>query len=388
MQRWRPRANMFCDFSTPPVQSTAPATKRWCQVIRSAAPVAQNHLSKPTDLMLQNATPLRKSAPGPPNSSDEHVSCTAPATRNASLQILFKCPTPAIVFGNATEPSRFADFEKVHNPLCLPRETTSERPKVVRSWGVLYILTSKCASRHNGVHFFDIATSKSAPMLKCFIHFDLEMCFAPQRRALFRHLKFQKWSRACAVKWRWSLSARPATCSKALNARSCAGEPDRSLDQTSNDKFRQRTKTNLLGTIASAFAILLSRGTRKRTVTTEVSSTADSSDRRRAGSQKMQRLSSRRSCAHGWQSEATDGPKGGWGLLSFSLFLSLSLAIYLPTYLSIYVSIYLSIDRSIDRSIYRSIDPSIYLPIYLSIHPSISVSLSLSSNYLSIYLST
>jgi len=54
--------------------------------------------------MLQNATPLRKSAPGPPNSSDEHVSCAAPATENASLQILFKCPTPAIVFGNATKP--------------------------------------------------------------------------------------------------------------------------------------------------------------------------------------------------------------------------------------------------------------------------------------------
>ena len=28
----------------------------------------------------------------------------------------------------------------------------------------------------------------------CFVHFDLEMCFAPQRRALFRHLNFQKWS--------------------------------------------------------------------------------------------------------------------------------------------------------------------------------------------------
>ena len=26
--------------------------------------------------------------------------------------------------------------------------------KVVREWCVLYILTSKCASRHNGVHFF------------------------------------------------------------------------------------------------------------------------------------------------------------------------------------------------------------------------------------------
>ena len=88
----------------------APATKNWCQVIRSAAPVTQNHLSKPEDLMLQNATRLRKSAPWPPNISDEHVLCTAPATRHASFQILFKCPTPAIVFGNATRPSRFAHF--------------------------------------------------------------------------------------------------------------------------------------------------------------------------------------------------------------------------------------------------------------------------------------
>ena len=57
----------------------------------------------------------------------------------------------------------------------------------------LYILTWKCASRHNGVHFFDIATSKSGPT-RCFVHFDFEMCFAPQRRALFRHRNFQKWS--------------------------------------------------------------------------------------------------------------------------------------------------------------------------------------------------
>ena len=42
-------------------------------------------------------------------------------------------------------------FDKVHNPLRLPGETTSEPPK-------------------------------------------FEMCFAPQRRALFRHLNFQKWS--------------------------------------------------------------------------------------------------------------------------------------------------------------------------------------------------
>ena len=104
-------------------------------------------------------------------------------------------------------------------------EATSEPPKVVREWCVLYILTWKCASRHNGVHFFDIwtsksgprpsvfntfdlemcfapqrralfdiGTSKSGPRMVCFVHFDLEMCFAPQRRALFRHRNFQKWS--------------------------------------------------------------------------------------------------------------------------------------------------------------------------------------------------
>jgi hypothetical protein len=55
-----------------------------------------------------------------------------------------------------------------------------------------YIFAWKCASRHHGVHFFDIATSKSGPNMVCFVHFDLEMCFAPQRRALFRHLNFQK----------------------------------------------------------------------------------------------------------------------------------------------------------------------------------------------------
>ena len=72
--------------------------------------------------------------------------------------------------------------------------STSQLPRVVRTWCVLYILTSKCASRHNGVHFFDISTSKSGPTMVCFVHFDFQMCFAPQRRALFRHLNFQKWS--------------------------------------------------------------------------------------------------------------------------------------------------------------------------------------------------
>ena len=56
------------------------------------------------------------------------------------------------------------------------------------------LLTSTCASRHNGVHFFDMSTSKSGPNMRCFVHCDFQMCFAPQRRALFRHLNCQKWS--------------------------------------------------------------------------------------------------------------------------------------------------------------------------------------------------
>ena len=50
----------------------------------------------------------------------------------------------------------------------------------------------------------------------------------------------------------------------------------------------------------------------------------------------------------GWQSESTDGPKGAWGLLSFSSF---SLFLWLSTYLPIYLlCIYLSIDLSLSLS--------------------------------------
>ena len=56
-------------------------------------------------------------------------------------------------------------FDKVHNPLRLSRETTSEPPKVIRT-------------------------------PRFFLHVDFETCFAPQRRALFRHRNFQKWSDA------------------------------------------------------------------------------------------------------------------------------------------------------------------------------------------------
>ena len=130
--------------------------------------------------MLQNATPLGKWAPWPPNISNEHVLCTAPATRNASLQILFKCSTPAIVSGNAAKPLRFAHFWQ------------GAQSFAPATWN-------------------DIWTSKSGPNSWCFVHFDFEMCFAPQRHALFRHLNFQKWSSAGVFSTFWLRNVLRAT---------------------------------------------------------------------------------------------------------------------------------------------------------------------------------
>ena len=115
---------------------------------------------------------------------------------------------------------------------------------------------------------------------------------------------------------------------------------------------------------------------------------------------------------HGWQSQSTDGPKGGWGLLSFSLFLSLFLSLslsislsfspflwlstYLPTYLSIYLSfylsIYLSISLSLCLSVCLSVRPSVRRSVCLSVCLSLSLSRSMDlsidrSIYLSLSLS-
>ena len=87
-------------------------------------------------------------------------------------------------------------FDKLQNPLRWPRGTTSERPKVVRDRQLLTILSSKCAARRNGLHFFIISSSKSGLRPSVFYTFSFHMCFAPQRRALFQHLNFQKCSEA------------------------------------------------------------------------------------------------------------------------------------------------------------------------------------------------
>ena len=74
--------------------------------------------------------------------------------------------------------------------------STSQLQKVVWECQFFNIFTWKRASRHSDVQFFDISTSKSGPKLRCFVHFDFKMCFLPQRRAIFQHLNFKKWSGA------------------------------------------------------------------------------------------------------------------------------------------------------------------------------------------------
>ena len=70
----------------------------------------------------------------------------------------------------------------------------SQLQKVVRDRQFFNIFTCQCASRHSGVQFFHIATSKSGPPMRCFVHFDLKMFFSLQRRAIFPHRNFKKWS--------------------------------------------------------------------------------------------------------------------------------------------------------------------------------------------------
>ena len=96
---------------------------------------------------------------------------------------------------------------KVQNPLHLPGKT--EPSKVVRAPGAFNMLTWKYASHHNGAHFFDMSTSKSAPV--GFVHFDFDVCFMPQRLALSRHLNYQKCSKHSGLCTFWPRNVLRAT---------------------------------------------------------------------------------------------------------------------------------------------------------------------------------
>ena len=88
---------------------------------------------------------------------------------------------------------------------------TSELPKVARECGVFHILTYKYASRHSGVPFLDIGTSKMGPGSLCFPRFDLQICFAPQPRGIFEHRNVQNGSGAEVFCTFWRTNVLGAT---------------------------------------------------------------------------------------------------------------------------------------------------------------------------------
>ena len=101
----------------------------------------------------------------------------------------------------------------MHSGLYLPKPSAQLLPPYLNpdACGVFNIFTSKCASRHNGVHFFNISTSKSALTPSVFYTFDFEMCFAPQRRALFWRRNFYKCSEAEVLWTFWLRNVLRAT---------------------------------------------------------------------------------------------------------------------------------------------------------------------------------
>ena len=85
---------------------------------------------------------------------------------------------------------------------------SAELPRVFRSWRPQHffdILACTCASHHRRVHCLINSASKSNPNMWCFYHLDLEMCFVPQRRAIFdlsspRWLHTRRFSPKCLEK--------------------------------------------------------------------------------------------------------------------------------------------------------------------------------------------
>ena len=115
--------------------------------------VSLHHLGTPDDLMLQNATLLRKSAPWPSNISAEHVSCSAPATRCFICADLLQRPMPANVFEMVAKPSHFVHFWPGAEPHALATQNDVSTSKNGASMWRFNILTSTGALRHNAVHF-------------------------------------------------------------------------------------------------------------------------------------------------------------------------------------------------------------------------------------------
>ena len=86
--------------------------------------------------------------------------------------------------------------------------SASELPKVVpdrQTFSLPNVLFATAA--------YNFSTSELPKVVPdvSFLHFHFRMCFSPQRRAIFRHLNFQKWSRTLSVLTFWLANVLFAT---------------------------------------------------------------------------------------------------------------------------------------------------------------------------------
>ena len=123
------------------------------------------------------------------------------------LQFFFTFSLPNVLFATAACNVATSDLRKVPRGLQFFNIFTScfspQRRAIFREQNFkkcsghrqfLSIFTSKCAFHNSGVQFFDSRTSKSAPRSLVFEHFHFQMCFSPQRRAIFPQQNFKKCS--------------------------------------------------------------------------------------------------------------------------------------------------------------------------------------------------
>ena len=113
----------------------------------------------------------------------QDVSCPAPATRNASFQILFKCPTPTNAFETATKPSRFAHFWQGAESLA---PATQNHIWTFKCGPSMFFFTFWLGNMLRATTACTFSTFPKVVRTWCFVHFDFQTCFAPQRRATCR----------------------------------------------------------------------------------------------------------------------------------------------------------------------------------------------------------
>ena len=193
VQRWEPRTNAFCDFSL-----------HLCKVLRLPRKIDARsydvpHLSRKI-ISANLKIWCSKMQPFSGNQRPDLL------TSLMNMSFVLRLPCEMHLWRSSSNAPRLPSFLEMPQTLTfcslLPRCTIPCACHAKRHLNV-----QKCSVPLSFLHFwlgnmhrattactFDIWTSKSGPRMVCFVHFDFEMCFAPQRRALFRYLNFQKWS--------------------------------------------------------------------------------------------------------------------------------------------------------------------------------------------------